>query len=171
MSTAASIQPDKIVFEPYVAGGGSLWTGDSLLATLTVSRLPQRQGRLSIRSSDRAFDITATPNGGQHSHRLLAGVRQAGSAEWIEGQGPVRLSYQGQTYRLDPDGLFLGGTGNEPVATWAKPDWYGKQLVLHLARELDLELIGFALFVLYEIPLGRGVDQSTRTARPERISE
>ena len=46
-----------LVFEPTSAGGGSFWSGDSLLATLTVLKLTDRQGRLSVRDSNRALDL------------------------------------------------------------------------------------------------------------------
>jgi hypothetical protein len=38
----------SIVFEPDLAGGGSFWDGDDLLAVLTVAKHPDRQGRFSI---------------------------------------------------------------------------------------------------------------------------
>ena len=98
-TTMATIQ--TIVFEPTSAGGGSLWDGDNLLATLTVFRRAERQGRLSMRDTNRALDIVRlawkSRAGVATTHyRLMEHQGQTGEAEWKTGESLAALRYQGQ---------------------------------------------------------------------------
>jgi hypothetical protein len=152
----------EITFEPDTLGGGSFWAGDNLLATLTVHGTAKRQGRLSIRDDNRAFDLLGTVNGSRHIYQMLEGTHLVGRAEWTtEGETPLiaQLDYRGSVYALERAGLFAAGAQSQPViafAPWPDPRrvfgvWNPKQSMLHIIDKADLPLIGFYVFVAYDL--------------------
>lgn len=154
--TLTTISTQMIVFEPTSAGGGSLWESDALLATLTVIRRTERQGRLSLRDTNRAMDIVGTVRK-QHTgvvtthYRLMERLGQAGEAEWKTGESSAELCYQGHDYVVTRESL-LSVQDHQPVITLTgAPDWNVKQMGLHVAPVADLPLVAFFLFVAYDL--------------------
>ena len=126
--TLTTISTQMIVFEPTSAGGGSLWDGDSLLATLTVLKRARRQGRLSLRDANRAVDIVRLARK-QHTgvvtahYRLMERLGQAGEAEWKTGESSAALRYRGHDYIVTRESL-LSVQDHQPVITLTcAPDW------------------------------------------------
>jgi hypothetical protein len=140
-----------IVFEPTSAGGGSFWNGDSLLATLTVLKRAERQGRLSLRDTNRALDLVCARPNGEKTFELVEAMHQIGVANWKASESSASLSYRGSKYLATQESLVNAQT-LEPAITLALPsDWNSKQMQLHLADEADLALVGFYLFVAYDL--------------------
>jgi hypothetical protein len=151
----------EIIFEPGSVGGGSFWATDNLLATLTVHVSPKRQGRLSVRDNNRALDLLCMSNGPRHIYQMLEGIRPIGRAEWTEGDSlrAARLDYRGAVYTLDRKGLFAAGTQSRPVVAFdllSDPQgvlgaWNARQSTLCVTDKADLPLIGFYVFVAYDL--------------------
>ncbi len=146
-----------IVFEPTSAGGGSFWNGDSLLATLTVLKRADRQGRLSLRDTNRALDLVCTRPNGEKTFQLIEALRQIGVANWKMSESSTPLFYRGSKYLATQESLLNAQT-LEPVITlapasdWAVvPNANDKQMQVHVAGEADLALVGFYLFVAYDL--------------------
>jgi hypothetical protein len=152
----------EIIFEPGTGGGGSFWAGDNLLATLTVRGTVKRRGRLSIRDDNRALDLLSMVGGTRHIYQMLEGTHRVGRAEWTtEGATPPTawLDYRGLVYTLERTDLFAAGTQSQPVvafAPWLDPQrvfgvWNPRQSTLHVTDRVDLPLIGFYVFVAYDL--------------------
>ncbi len=151
----------EIIFEPGVGGGGSFWAGDNLLATLTIRGTAKRQGRLSIRDNNRALDLMCLANGLRYIYQMLEGTHPIGRAEWTGGDTlhAVRLNYRGIVYTLDRKGLFVAGTRSQLVVAFdpspglqrAFGVWNSRQSTLHVTDGVDLPLIGFYIFVAYDL--------------------
>jgi hypothetical protein len=154
--TVAATQ--TIVFEPGAAGGGSFWNGDSLLATLTVLGHPNRQGRLSLRDTNRALDMVRISRKQRTSYRLVQDPGQIGDAEWIIGEPSARLRYRGREYIGTRESL-LSVQDRLPVITLApSADWNVKQMELHVACESDLALVAFFFFIAYDMAHVKATD-------------
>ncbi len=148
---ASSLAVKEIMFEPGVAGGGSFWTGDNLLATLTVHRAAKRPGRLSLRDTDRAFDLLHTLNGSRHTYQLMEGIHSMGRAEWVQGEGWARMTYRGGEYRLNLTGLWAAAAEGQPLVALApSPGWNDRLWVLRVADGADLPLASFYLYIAYD---------------------
>jgi hypothetical protein len=151
----------EVIFESGNGGGGSFWAGDNLLATLTIRGTAKRQGRLSIRDDNRALDLLCTASGSRHIYQMLEGTHQVSRAEWTEGNTlrAARLDYRGIVYTLDRKGLFTAGTPPQPVVAFdLLPDpqgvfgaWSARQSTLRVTDRADLPLIGFYVFVAYDL--------------------
>jgi len=150
----------QVIFEPGAGGGGSFWAGDNLLATLTIRGTAKRQGRLSLRDDDRAFDLLQHSSGNSHwTYLLLEGTTLVGRVEWTEDETSLQLSYRGLVYTLNRKGLFTVGTQSQPVVAFdplpdpqgAVDDWHGRQSTLRVTDRADLPLIGFYIFVAYDL--------------------
>jgi hypothetical protein len=152
----------EIIFEPGTGGGGSFWAEDNLLATLTVRGTVKRQGRLSIRDDNRALDLLCMVSGTRHIYQMLEGTHPVGRAEWTMEGGTLpiaRLDYRGLVYTLERTGLFVAGTQSQPVvafAPWPDPQrvfgvWNPRQSTLRVTDKADLPLIGFYVFVAYDL--------------------
>ena len=152
----------EIIFEPGTGGGGSFWAGDNLLATLTVRGTVKRRGRLSIRDDNRALDLLSMVGGTRHIYQMLEGTHRVGRAEWTtEGETSLiaQLDYRGLVYTLERTDLFAAGTQSQPVvafAPWLDPQrvfgvWNPRQSTLHVTDRVDLPLIGFYVFVAYDL--------------------
>jgi hypothetical protein len=140
-----------IVFEPMSAGGGSFWNGDSLLATLTVLKRAERQGRLSLRDTNRAADIVPVAQK-QHMHyRLIENLRQTGDAEWGVGESSARLRYRGREFLATPESLLSAQDLQPVIVRTLASDWDIQPMELRVAREADLPLVAFFLFVAYDL--------------------
>ena len=140
-----------IVFEPTSGGGGSFWSGDSLLATLTVLKRAERQGRLSIRDTNRAVDIVPIAQNRHTRYGLIENLRRIGDAEWGIGESSARLRYRGREFLATPESL-LSAQDHQPVIVRALASgWNAKQMELRVAREADLPLVAFFLFIAYDL--------------------
>ena len=140
-----------LVFEPTSSGGGSFWSGDSLLATLTVLKRAERHGRLSIRDTNRAVDIVHLAQRQYMRYRLIENLRQIGDAEWGAGEPSARLRYRGREFLATPESL-LSAQDHQPVIVQVLASgWNAKQMELRVAREADLPLVAFFLFVTYDL--------------------
>jgi hypothetical protein len=140
-----------IVFEPTSAGGGSLWDGDSLLATLTVIKRAGRQGRLSIRDTNRAMDLLRLSRRERTIYRLVQALGQIGEAEWVRGEPSALLRYRGQAYLVTRDSLLTVQDHQPVVALALASNWNVKQMELRIAPEADWALVGFYLFIIYDL--------------------
>ncbi len=141
----------SIVFEPTSGGGGSFWNGDSLLATLTVLKRADRQGRLSLRDTNRALDLLRIMRKQRTSYQLIENLGLVGDAEWVVGEPSARLRYRGQEFIVAQESLLNAQT-HEPLITLAlSSDWNDKQMELHVADKADLPLVGFCLFIAYDL--------------------
>jgi len=152
----------QVIFEPGTGGGGSFWARDNLLATLTVRGTIKRQGRLSIRDDNRAFDLLSMVNGSHHICQMLEGTHRVGRVEWATGgETPLiaQLDYRGSVYALERTGLFAAETQSQPIvafAPWPDPQlvfgaWNSRQSTLRVTDRVDLPLIGFYVFVAYDL--------------------
>ena len=151
----------EIIFEPGTRGGGSFWAGDNLLATLTVRGTVKRQGRLSIRDDNRALDLMCLANESRYIYQMLEGRHLVGRAEWSGGDTlrAARLNYRGIVYILDRKGLSAAGTQSQPVVAFDPSPapqrvfgvWNPRQSTLHVTDRVDLPLIGFYVFVAYDL--------------------
>jgi hypothetical protein len=143
-----------IVFEPDVAGGGSFWDGDDLLAVLTVMKHPNRRGQLSLRSTNRAFNtftMTRHSNKRRNSYRLVEGLRRLADAQRIADKPSVTLRYRGQEYTATSESLF-SARGDQQIAVLAPPlNWHARQMTLGVGPDVDLPLVAFYLFVAYDL--------------------
>lgn len=140
-----------LVFEPTSAGGGSFWQGDNLLATLTILRHPERQGRLSLRDPNRTLVMVRHTQKQRTSYQLFEGLRQIADAEWSVGETYARLHYQGREYSATPQDL-VELDRNPPVAILSIPhDWNAEQMELRLDNDADLPLVAFYLFMAYDL--------------------
>ncbi len=144
-----------IVFEPDLAGGGSLWEGDDLLAVLTtVAKHPDRQGRFCLRGTNRAFDtftITCHSDKRRNRYRLLEGSCHLADAQWIVDELPATLRYRGQEFVATPKSLSTTD-GSRQMVTLASPlDWQARQMHLCVGPGVDLPLVAFYLFVAYDL--------------------
>jgi len=149
IATVAAMQ--TFVFEPTSSGGGSFWSGDSLLATLTVLKRADRQGRLSVRDTNRALDLLRIMRKQHTSYQLIENLGLVGDAEWVVGEPSARLRYRGQEFIVAQESLLNAQT-HEPLITLAlSSDWNDKQMELHVADKADLPLVGFCLFVAYDL--------------------
>jgi hypothetical protein len=141
----------QIAFEPGSAGSGSLWTGDNLLATLTVLKRTERQGRLSLRSTNLAYDIRRSTHQPRVGYRMIQNMRQVAHAEWNTGDPSATLHYKGQDYIATPESL-LRICGDRLLLMLAlAPDWIAHQTKLDVAGVADLPLVAFYLFVAYDL--------------------
>jgi hypothetical protein len=143
-----------IVFEPDLAGGGSLWDGDDLLAVLTVAKHPDRQGRFSLRGTSRAFDtfnMTCHSNKRRKSYRLVEGLRRLADAQWAVDESSVALRYRGQEFVATRESLSAAGSGQQIVALAPPVDWHARQMNIHFGPDADLPLVAFYLFVAYDL--------------------
>jgi hypothetical protein len=135
----------EVIFESGNGGGGSFWAGDNLLATLTIRGTAKRQGRLSIRDDNRALDLLQHSASNVHQIYLL-----------LEG---TSLLGRALVYTLERKSLFATGAKSRPVITFDPlPDsveaigiWNARQLTLHVTDRADLPLIGFYIFVAYDL--------------------
>ena len=151
----------EIIFEPGTGGGGSFWAGDNLLATLTVRGTVNRRGRLSICDDNRALDLMCLANESRYIYQMLEGRHLVGRAEWSGGDTPraARLNYRGIVYTLDRKGLSAAGTQSQPVVAFdplpvpqgALGTWNVRQLALCVTDRADLPLIGFYVFIAYDM--------------------
>ncbi len=93
-TTTTAIQ--TVIFEPTSAGGGSLWNGDNLLATLTVTKRTGRKGRLSLRNANLAYDMLRSTRQPRVGYRMVHNLRQVAHAEWNTGDPSATLHSKGQ---------------------------------------------------------------------------
>ena len=142
-----------IVFEPAALGGGSFWKGDSLLATLTVFKRAERQGRLSIRDTNRAMDLLRLSRRERTIYRLSQALGQIGKAEWVRGEPSALLRYRGQAYLVTRESLLTAQDHQLVVALALTSNWNVKQVELRITPEADLPLVGFYLFITYDLNL------------------
>jgi len=145
-----------LVFEPGSTGGGSFWQGDNLLATLTVLRRPERQGRLSLRAVNRTLAMERHAHKQHVRYRVFDGSRQVADAEWNVGEPLAVLHYQGQTYSATPQNLIELDRRPPVILLSILPDWKAQQIELRLADEADLPLVAFYLFIAYDLAPGPG---------------
>jgi len=149
--TLTRIATQTIVFEPTSAGGGSFWKGDSLLATLTVFKRAERQGRLSIRDTNRAMDLLCLSRRERTIYHLVQALGQIGEAEWVRGAPSASLRYRGQAYLVTRESLFTVQDHQPAVALALASDWNVKQMELHVSHVADLPLVAFFLFIAYDL--------------------
>ncbi len=153
MNTQATTWRD-IVFERETAGGGSFWAGDSLLATLTVHTAPERSGRLSVRATERAFDMTRTASAQRYLYEMTHEGIPAGRAEWVHDAPSAWLRYEGRDYTVTREGLLAAESeiGGRPlVALRALGGRQRGQWALHIEPGIELPLVAFYLFVAYDL--------------------
>ncbi len=147
-----------IVFEPDLAGGGSLWEGDDLLTVLTVAKHPDRRGRFCLRGTNGAFDtftITCHSDKRRSRYRLVEGLRRLADAQWIVDELPVTLRYRGQEFVATHQSLSTA-RGDQQVVVLASPlDWHARQMHLCIGPGVDLSLVAFYLFVAYDLSKAR----------------
>jgi|GEM_PF-3757000 len=151
---AQPITLQQVVFELGSGGGGSLWAQDYLLATLTIQQRGSRQGRLSLRETNRAMDIVCYPSRQRREYRLLEGTRLVARAEWLEGAPSARLDYGDRDYAAGPTGLFAltPEFDDHPVVGLGAPvNWRASRLRLRVEQETDLPLVVFYLFIAYDL--------------------
>jgi len=146
--TATMTTTQTLVFEPTSAGGGSLWDGDNLLATLTVLKRVERQGRLSLRGANHAYDMLRSTHQQHVGYRMMKDLRQVADAEWNTGDPSATLHYKGQDYVATPESLNIRG---DRLLLTLSPDWTVQQTELGVAGSADLPLIAFYLFVAYDL--------------------
>jgi len=155
----------EIIFEPGSAGGGSFWADDYLLATLTIQQRTNRQGRLSLRDTNRALDLLCYPSKQRKEYRLVEGMRPLARAEWIGGAPSARLSYGDRDYAATPTGLFAikPEFEEQPVVAFSLPvNWQASRLMLRVGAEVDLPLMVFYLFIAYDLFLAGVSSQRLR---------
>ena len=151
---AQTISLNEIVFELGSGGGGSLWAKDYLLATLTIQQRTGRQGRLSLRETNRAMDIVCYPSKQRKEYRLLEGTRSVARAEWLAGAPSARVYYGDRDYAAGPTGLFAltPEFDDHPVVGLGVPvNWRASQLRLRVEADADLPLVMFYLFIAYDL--------------------
>jgi hypothetical protein len=149
--TTTMTTAQTIVFEPTSAGGGSLWDGDNLLATLTVLKRTERLGRLSLRGTNHAYDLLRSTHQQHVGYRMVQILQQVADAEWNTGNPSATLHYQGQDYLATPESL-LSVRGDRLLLTLAlAPDWTARPTKLGVVGGADLPLIAFYLFVAYDL--------------------
>ncbi len=153
----------NIGFEPGLAGGGSLWEGDDLLAVLTVAKHPNRRGRFSLRGTSRPFDtftVTCRSSKRRNSYRLVEGLRRLADAQWIVDESSVALRYRGQEFIASHESLSTTYDGQQIVAPALPFDWHARQMNLYVGPGTDLPLVAFYLFIAYDLsdtqPVGTG---------------
>ena len=147
------ITQDEISFEPGPRGAGSFWSGDNLLATLTIPSGTGRQGRLSIRQDNRALDLQTATAGQRRVYRLIEAGKSLGSAEWDSGAPSASLTYRGRDYGVTPTGLIAaGGPDAQPLVTFdTSINWAAKQLALRVRQVTDLPLVVFFVFIAHDL--------------------
>jgi hypothetical protein len=150
-SQTAIATTQTIVFEPTSAGGGSLWNGDSLLATLTVLRRTDRQGRLSLRDTNRALDLVCARPNGDKTFQLIEALHQVGMANWKSSESSATLFYWGTQYVATRESLLNAQTLEPVIRLALTSDWNDKQMHVHIAGQADLPLVAFFLFVAYDL--------------------
>jgi hypothetical protein len=154
--TTTMTTAQTIVVEPTSRGGGSLWDGDNLLATLTVVKRTERQGRLSLRGTNDAYDMLCATGQQRVGYRMFQGQRQVADAEWNVGDPSATLHYNGQDYLATPESL-LSVRGDRLLLTLAlAPDWTARPTKLGIAGTTDLPLVAFYLFVAYDLNQSAG---------------
>jgi hypothetical protein len=154
--TTTMTTTQTIVFEPTNAGGGSLWDGDNLLATLTVLKRTERQGRLSLRGTNHAYDMLRSTRQQHVGYRMVHVLRQVADAEWNTGDPSATLHYKGQDYLATPESL-LSARGDRLLLTLTlSPTWSDRQMELGIVSKADLPLIAFYLFVAYDLSQSAG---------------
>ncbi len=146
----------EIRFEPSMAGGGSLWTGDNLLATLVVRRAANRLGHMNLRPSHRTLDLDRAPSETRYVYRIQEGILRLGQAEWMPGWHVAKLTYGGQEFDLGLNGLFASGPdGKRVIAYTPSSGWDAAQSMFRLAPEADLPLLGLYIYVVQDLRQGR----------------
>jgi hypothetical protein len=144
----------EVLFELESGGGGSLWAQDHLLGTLTIRQRTGRQGRLSLRDTNRALDAVCYPSKQRKEYRLLEGTRSVARAEWTEGAPSARLYYGDRDYAAGPTGLFplTPEFDDHPVVGLGVPvNWRAAQLRLRVEADADWALVMFYLFIAYDL--------------------
>jgi hypothetical protein len=144
----------EIIFELGSAGGGSFWAEDYLLATLTIQQRTGRQGRLSLRDTNRALDMVCYPSKQRKEYRLVEGMRLLSRAEWQEGAPSARLNCGDRDYAVTPTGLFAikPEFEEQPVVAFGSPaSWHSSRWTLRVEAGIDLPLIVFYLFIGYDL--------------------
>lgn len=157
------ITQNEIIFEPGARGSGSFWSGDNLLATLTIQAGTGRQGRLSIRQDNRALDLQTATSGQRRVYRLTEAGKSLGSAEWVGGTPSTRLTYRGREYTATPAGLIASADSDaQPmVALDPASNWTAKQLTLRVRHVTDLPLVVFFVFIAHDLAsVAKGKDLS-----------
>lgn len=151
MISTALYPTQTLVFEPTSAGGGSLWDGDHLLATLTVLRRTERHGRLSLRGTDNAYDMQCATSQSGVGYRMFQGQRQIAGAEWKTSVASATLVYHGRDYIVAPDSLASNQDRQLVIALTRAPHWNVQRMNLHIAPAADLPLAAFFLFVANDL--------------------
>jgi hypothetical protein len=151
LDTATMTTTPTLVFEPAAQGGGSLWNGDNLLATLTVLKRTERHGRLSLRSTNDAYDMQCVTGPRRVGYRMFQGQRQVADAEWNIGEPSAALHYKGQGYLATPENL-LNIRGDLLLLTLEfQSGWTARQVSVSVVGAADLPLVAFYLFVVYDL--------------------
>jgi hypothetical protein len=136
-----------------------------LLATLTIQRQVNRQGRVSLRDGNRALDIVCYPSKRRREYRLLEGTRLLARAEWLESAPTARVSYGGRDYAAAASGLFSikPEFDEQPVIGLDLPvDWHAARLMLRVQSEADLPLVAFYSFIAYDLFQAEAKSQSSQ---------
>jgi hypothetical protein len=144
----------SIGFEPDLAGGGSLWEDDDLLAVLTVVKQPDRRGRFSLRGTNRAFDTFTMIRHSRKQHtsyQLVSGLRRLADAQGVADELTVALRYRGQEFVATRQSLSTARDDRQIVALAPPLDWHARQMNLCVEPGADLPLVAFYLFVAYDL--------------------
>jgi len=155
----------EVIFELGSGGGGSLWAQDYLLATLTIQQRTGRQGRLSLRETNRALDVVCYPSKQRKEYRLLEGTRSVARADWTEGAPSARVNYGDRDYAAGPTGLFplTPEFDDHPVVGLGVPvNWRAAQLRLRVEADADWALVMFYLFIAYDLFYAEASGQPAR---------
>jgi hypothetical protein len=146
-----TVSTRTLVFEPTSAGGGSLWDGDNLLATLTALKRTERHGRLSLRGTNDAYDMLCAASQSGVGCRMFQGPRQTATAERKTGAAAAALVYHGRDYLATPDSLASVQDRQPVITLTCAPDWRARHMGLRVAPAADLPLVAFFLFVAYDL--------------------
>jgi hypothetical protein len=146
-----TVSTRTLVIEPTHAGGGSLWNGDDLLATLTVLKRTERHGRLSLRGTNDAYDMLCATSRSGVGYRMFQGQRQVASAAWTMDDPSAALRYRDQDYLATPESLLNVRGDRLLLMLTLSPGWSARQTELGIVGAADLPLIAFYLFVAYDL--------------------
>jgi hypothetical protein len=145
---------DLVLFEPATAGGGSLWSGDDLLGTLSVSPLAQRRGRLSLRHDERAGDVIRSVNGQCYRYHLYEAARLVGQAERALEARSLWLRYCGTEYLATRESLLNIQKHSALITLPPLLTWNTRSFALQVQRQTDVMLVGFYVYIAYDLMEG-----------------
>jgi hypothetical protein len=135
-------------FEPNKLGGSFFREDDQLLATLTLRRRPNYQGRLMIDVGQPAYDLRRTIKAAHWIYSIQHAGRSLGEATSTSERGARTITYAGQVFSADASGLY-DEQGQCQAAS--QPAGGGRPArLIQLNRPLDLPLLALYIFAVFD---------------------